>query len=237
MAAGPYEHDSPDRTMIPTSHRASAYILLGGLIYVTGCTSREQGSASSAGSTGDGGVTTSDGGVTLDGGDSLRVRRSWTTLSAAERKAFIDALLKLKATPAQYDSICDGSSSRLRKYTLDAYDYYVEKHIRAFTCESAGTRVPGSATQPTPHAGPTFLSFHREYLLELESELATVSRKPKFALPYFDYGDPLDQVFSPNDIGDTGLSSSGCPATSCPPQNPPDPTANSVFRTSIRATR
>jgi tyrosinase len=135
----------------------------------------------------------------------LRVRRNWTSLSPAERKRVIDAILALKRTSPTwaYKSFCEdpviGSGGA---YTKNAYDYFVELHMAAFVMTSA-TGVRATSTD-MPHQGPQFLPWHREILRRFESELARVTGDSAFALPYWDWTSDPDSVFSTADLGGKG---------------------------------
>ena len=127
---------------------------------------------------------------------NVRVRRSWSTLSDAEKKQVVDAFIKLKQTTvgsgapgaerADYETFCDGT------YTRNLYDYYVELHLAAFTMMKTDDM---SHTQMA-HMGPQFLSWHRYYLLRLEADMQQVLGDPTFTLPYWDWAD------CPTDVAD-----------------------------------
>jgi tyrosinase len=149
-----------------------------------------------------------------DGGSSAagtRVRRSWATLSASERKHVVDAFVALKKKTNltwDYQSYCESPSyGPLPPYTKNAYDYFVELHIAAFTMLSS-TGVAATNTN-MPHKGPMFMPWHRQLLLRLEHELATASGDANFALPYFDWTSDPSVVFSTADIGDQGDCAAG----------------------------
>lgn len=81
--------------------------------------------------------------------DKLRVRREWRTLSAPQRRAFVDAILCLQQLPSQTPpDLAPGAKSR--------YDDFVATHINQttrihFTVRPRGSRlVP---TDQTPSAG------------------------------------------------------------------------------------
>jgi tyrosinase len=144
-----------------------------------------------------------------DGGSnpsSYTVRRSWATLSSSERKHVIDAFVALKKKTSltwSYQSYCQSPEyGPPPPYTKNAYDYFVELHIAAFTMlSSTGEAADGTNM---PHKGPMFLPWHRELLLRLEHELRSASGDPGFALPYFDWTSDPSAIFSTADIGDQG---------------------------------
>jgi hypothetical protein len=125
----------------------------------------------------------------LPGGraERLRVRRSWSKLSATEKQGVIDAFLKLKQTMAasqgaaaraNYKSFCSN-------YERNLYDYYVELHASAFV----SMRTPDMSHFQMVHMGPQFAAWHRYMLLRLEADLRAVSGAPDFTLPYWDWED------------------------------------------------
>jgi tyrosinase len=97
---------------------------------------------------------------------TMNVRKDATTLSPAERTAFVNALLALKKT--------------------GTYDKFVELHsgsmmqIRAFANEPQDMNYRNAA-----HSGPVFLPWHRKLLLAFEAELRTVD--PSVTLPYWNW--------------------------------------------------
>jgi tyrosinase len=172
-------------------------------VVIAGCSSSSSSSSAS-----------SSGGAQGDGGSSsatYRVRRSWTALSAAERKKVVDAFVALKKKTSltwSYQSYCESPAyGPLRPYTKNSYDYFVELHLAAFTMVSS-TGVTAS-TIDMPHKGPMFLPWHRQVLLRLEHELAIASGDPNFALPYFDWTSDPAKVFSTEDIGSEGNCADG----------------------------
>lgn len=145
---------------------------------------------------------------------TLRVRRSWSSLSDEEKRQYIDGILLLKMTTvtsgragaerADYPSFCpDG-------YTRNLYDYYVELHASAFASM-------GSDDMPMnrmAHMGPHFLPWHRYLILRMERDLQVVLDDPTFALPYWDWddcvagaeegGNPCPAIFDADFLGSHG---------------------------------
>ncbi len=123
-------------------------------------------------------------------GTSLRVRKSVTDLTAAERAAFVDAVLALKKTPSPFDS------------TLSYYDQFVIWHVVINLCEGID---PLADHQQMAHGGPIFLPWHREYLLLFELALQTVGGSD-VTLPYWDWTDPesVASVFADDFMGGNG---------------------------------
>lgn len=152
--------------------------------------------------------------------DGQRVRRAWSTLCAADRQRFVDAVAKLKkkAPTWDYDSYCAGTAGA---YAANAYDYFVEAHMHAFVergMGDMGDTMPGMDMEmdaseedvlDRPHMGPQFLPWHRELLRRFESEVASAMGNPDFALPYWDWTTPAGALFSSADIGTRGVCPSG----------------------------
>ena len=85
----------------------------------------------------------------------MKVRKNGTTLSVAERKAFVQAMIALKKN--------------------GIYDKYVKMHldsmmqVRAFMNEPQDMSYRNAA-----HSGPIFLPWHRKLLLDFEAELQKI---------------------------------------------------------------
>lgn len=122
-----------------------------------------------------------------------RLRKDAKDLTAQEKAAFVQAVLRLKASPSPYDP------------TLSYYDQFVKWHQLASLRE-------GSA-----HASPAFLPWHRKLLLLYEQALAEVSGQP-IALPYWDWTDPASTaaVFSDDLMGAPGTRQDGFAVTTGP---------------------
>lgn len=145
-----------------------------------------------------------------------RVRRSWSTLSDAEKKVVVDGFLALKSTTtdsgdpgsarADYDSFCEATGQQ--GYARNLYDYYVEAHANAFV----SMMTPHETMEQSAHMGPQFLVWHRYLLLRIEADLAEAIGDPAFALPYWDWTDcyedgaPTDcaWLFQPEHLGTAG---------------------------------
>jgi tyrosinase len=101
-------------------------------------------------------------------------RRNVLTLSAAERKAFVDALLALKKK--------------------GRYDWYVRTHVETMMKVAAFPYEPQDMNyRNRAHSGPVFLPWHRKLLAELEADLRKIDKS--LALPYWDWsvdGDSAD---------------------------------------------
>ncbi|MER5726786.1 tyrosinase family protein [Streptomyces sp. NPDC002138] len=88
----------------------------------------------------------------------MTVRKNQAKLTPEEKRAFTNALLELKRT--------------------GVYDRFVSAHNSFLMADSDfGNRVA--------HRGPSFLPWHRRFLLDFEAELQKVN--PKVSLPYWDW--------------------------------------------------
>jgi tyrosinase len=87
----------------------------------------------------------------------LPVRRSASALTLAEKSAFVAAVLELKRR--------------------GGYDPLVKIHLDRMNADGAGDRVG--------HQSPSFLPWHRRFLLEFERRLRVVN--PMVALPYWNW--------------------------------------------------
>lgn len=120
----------------------------------------------------------------------IRVRKSVRDLSSAERKAYVDAVLKLKKVKSPYDS------------SLSYYDQFVAWHVTLNLCEFG---------QPLPmqmgHGSPIFLPWHRVFTLLFETALQEVSGKD-ITVPYWDWVTSADHdksvVFADDFMGGAG---------------------------------
>jgi tyrosinase len=126
----------------------------------------------------------------LNGSEQL-VRRDAKDLSADEKRRFVDAILRLKATPSPYDT------------RINWYDQFVVWHDLAFA--------------DAAHGSPAFLPWHREFLKLFEGALQTASGEP-IALPYWDWTDPASTaaVFAEDMLGGNGDRRSAHAVTSGP---------------------
>ena len=92
---------------------------------------------------------------------ALRVRKNHLSLSRAEKKRFVDAILRLKEK--------------------GVYDRLVKDHRQAMPA------MGGMAMANMAHRNPWFLPWHRRFLLRFESELRKVDARVN--LPYWDWLD------------------------------------------------
>lgn len=92
----------------------------------------------------------------------LQVRKNAKTLTSAEKRAFTDAVLAIKAKPSPWGS------------SLSTYDQFVAWHRDAFACDVMSA-----------HMGPAFFPWHRQFLHMFEQQLQEID--PSVTLPYWDW--------------------------------------------------
>jgi tyrosinase len=96
----------------------------------------------------------------------MRTRKNVKTLTETEKKNFVHAVLALKKTPS---TVHPGNTG------LSRYDDYVGVYRNASNSAAWG------------HGGPSFLPWHREFILQFENDLAAIDAK--VTLPYWDWTD------------------------------------------------
>jgi tyrosinase len=106
----------------------------------------------------------------------MHVRKNVRSLTAAERRAFVDALLELKAR--------------------GKYDRFVHWHHHAMQPAVLPSEPRDAAYRNGAHRGPAFLPWHREFLHQLETELRVIDAS--VSIPYWDWTqDTADPAASP----------------------------------------
>lgn len=113
----------------------------------------------------------------------MTVRKNQATLSAEEKRAFTNALIELKRT--------------------GAYDRFVTTHNGFIMSDTdSGDRVG--------HRSPSFLPWHRRFLLEFEAALQTVDAK--VTIPYWDWSadrTTRSSLWAADFLGGTGRARDG----------------------------
>lgn len=121
----------------------------------------------------------------------MRTRKNVKSLTETEKTNFVNAVLALK----KKTSIVHPGNTGFSRY-----DDYVEVHRNATLAAMSHTSQPGWA-----HAGPAFLPWHREFILQFENDLASI--ESTVTLPYWDWTDsspaasPLNAAF----LGGNGI--------------------------------
>lgn len=127
-------------------------------------------------------------GATAAVGKCHYTRKNAKNLSAAERAAFVAAVLKLKEMPSPYDS------------TKNYYDQFVQWHIALQYCDPKATKP-----MMMGHGAPMFLPWHREHLILFDQALEKVSPEVRISVPYWDWTDQdLSKIFSDDFMGSNG---------------------------------
>lgn len=119
------------------------------------------------------------------GDGRLEVRKNGKDLSAAEREAFVNAVLALKKKPSPWAP------------GITVYDTFVLWHRDAFGCGVMAA-----------HMGPAFLPWHRQFLRLIELELQEI--EPSVTIPYWDWS--VDQAHDAYLWQDDFLGGNGNPA-------------------------
>ncbi|MEW1696328.1 tyrosinase family protein [Streptomyces sp. NPDC093249] len=108
----------------------------------------------------------------------MTVRKNQANLTAAEKKAFVDAVLEVKRR--------------------GIYDEFVAAHRLRFALDMNTGIYVG-------HFGPSFLPWHRKYLIEFERELKKID--PNVSIPYWDWtadNTVGSSLWAPDFLGGTG---------------------------------
>jgi tyrosinase len=126
------------------------------------------------------------------------IRHNQRDLSAAQKSAFVKAVLALKNN---VDSVLHPGAQK-------RYDDYVEVHKNAM--------VPGPAMiMPMPHGGPLFFPWHRVLLRQFEQDLQRAGGDASVTIPYWDWSHvDGDNPFTADFLGGDGdLAQGGRVAT------------------------
>jgi tyrosinase len=115
----------------------------------------------------------------------MRTRKNVKTLTEAEKKNFVHAVLALKKKPS---TLHPGNTG------FGRYDDYVEVHRNA---QTAAMNQSGWA-----HGGPAFLPWHREFILQFENDLTAIDAA--VTLPYWDWTDTVANPLTADFLGGNG---------------------------------
>src|SRR4051812_1682968 len=108
--------------------------------------------------------------VSLKGKASvMNTRKNHADMSAAEKSAFVSAVLALK----------NRVKSILHPGKMKRYDDFVQVHKNAM--------MGPDMLMPMPHGGPLFFPWHRVLLRQFELALQAAVGDPSIAVPYWDW--------------------------------------------------
>ena len=115
---------------------------------------------------------------------AIAIRKDVKDMTAAEKKAFVDAVIKVKNTKSPFG-----------KNGISFYDLFVYYHRRVNNLPVDGA-----------HGGPAFLPWHREFLYAFEAVLIEYSKDENIAIPYWDWTNPASTraVFGRDMMGGDG---------------------------------
>lgn len=119
----------------------------------------------------------------------MNIRKNISTMTTAEKTAFVNALLALKAdTTSPRPAAANSAGAKNR------YDVYVWVH---------------SMVMNGAHKGAAFTPWHREFLRQFELELQAVTGNPRITIPYWDCvtgrtSADAGYPFTPNFMGEMG---------------------------------
>jgi tyrosinase len=117
----------------------------------------------------------------------MAIRKDQATLSATEKNQFVDAVLDLKAN--------------------GKYDQYVRWHRDSMHIDpNTGDELMDA------HSGPAFFPWHRQFLIEFERDLQSVSGDQNLGLPYWDWSVDNSQtssIWGSDFMGGNGRASDG----------------------------
>ncbi|MEK5500464.1 tyrosinase family protein [Bacillus sp. FSL M8-0168] len=124
----------------------------------------------------------------------MGIRKNVRSLSGDEKKAFIEALLLLKKK--------------------GRYDEYVHWHHTIMVPTILPYEPNDAKYRNGAHRGPAFLPWHREFLMQVESDLQTID--PSITIPYWDWTEDAElpdpsksPVWGDDFMGGNGVESEG----------------------------
>jgi tyrosinase len=126
----------------------------------------------------------------------LNLRKNQSQLTAAERKAFVDAVLAMKHRPSRLHA---DAADRSR------YDDFVEVHMNAMMVMMMDPPAPSWG-----HQAAAFGPWHRVLLMEFERELQV--NDPAVTIPYWDWthdSSPTASLWTHDFLGPDGAAGTG----------------------------
>ena len=122
----------------------------------------------------------------------MNTRKNHADLSAAEKEAFVSAVLALK----------NKVKSVLKPGKLRRYDDFVQVHKNAM--------MGPDMFMPMPHKGPLFFPWHRIMLRQFELALQAAAGNANIAIPYWDWElSGANSPFTDNFMGGDGDAAQG----------------------------
>ena len=165
-------------------------------------------------------IDNGNGGCVKRTDNQLRVRRDFTKLNVTNQKDYISVLKRAKNEPVKEWSVvveepnATDSSGTVKLQDVSVYDMLVIHHFLA-TREKDNDQCQDLdmfSDIDFAHEGPTFLTWHRYYLLIVERELQRVAEDMgihDFELAYWDWSS--SQMFTPALFGTPDYSSGSDP--------------------------
>ncbi|XP_014674551.1 PREDICTED: tyrosinase-like [Priapulus caudatus] len=126
---------------------------------------------------------------------TTNVRRNIHAISKQELTDFKQALLKAKRTQSDYVVLNTSYQDAGHPHFKDVsnYDYFTYVHYYAARdpVTLRDGKVPGDVGYEHPldyaHEGPSFIPWHRKFMLGFERMLQKVAGKPQLTVPYWDW--------------------------------------------------
>ena len=140
--------------------------------------------------------------------ERLPTRQNYASLSDAQKKAFIEAVVQLKQKPSPWPGYQQLERSDGTVLPLSVYDALVKMHVDAWfhVTVQAGIEPHSSMYRNAAHRGPSFFPWHRYFLHLFEQQLREVD--PSLTVPYWDWTaeptSPADPIWADVFLGGNG---------------------------------
>ena len=125
------------------------------------------------------------------------VRKNFLDLNPNEQKVILEAFVKAKynmsnfTVPIVEKPQNESSFKQLSLYDVFAtFHYYSVRYDNDTYFKHHQLQMPNERIPDFGHEGPTFLTWHRAYLLYFEREMQYMLNDLTFALPYWDWTEP-----------------------------------------------